>query len=174
MSGLEVVVCRSFLQRGRPVLAHHVVATIWPMSAAGRTGHDRRDWIGRNSSAVANRVLGCWKSGAGNRSSSFFHGSVTELQQTPMAGRAKNGAISKQEEIENEKICIIAGVSVGVGGECVVARRSLPSSSSFRFRETRCWRLRWIGLHRRFFRHPGRRVQPGLFRSFDNKVRKAR
>jgi hypothetical protein len=77
-----------------------------------------------------------------------------------------------QEEIRNEEIRIIAGVSVGVGGDRVVARRSLPSSSSFRFRETRCWRLRWIGLHRRFFRHPGRRVRPRL-RSFDNKVRKA-
>jgi hypothetical protein len=37
---------RSFLQRGRRVVAHHVVFTIRPTSAAGRTGHDRRDWIG--------------------------------------------------------------------------------------------------------------------------------
>jgi hypothetical protein len=100
-------------------------------------------------------------------------GYVTELQQAPMAGQAKIAPISKREEIGNEKICIIAGVSVGGGGDCVVARRSLPSSSSFRFREARRWRLRWFGLHRCFFRHPGRRVQPGLFRSFDNKVRKA-
>jgi hypothetical protein len=125
-------------------------------------------WI--TSSAVANRVSGCWKSGAGIARLLFFMRSVTELQQTPMAEQAK---ISEQEEIGNEKIRIIAGVNVGVGGDCLVARRSLPTSSSFRFRETRCWRLRWIGLHRRFFRHPGRRVQPGLFRSFDNKVRKA-
>jgi hypothetical protein len=33
--------CRSFLQRGRPVLAHHVDFTIQPTSAAGRTGHGR-------------------------------------------------------------------------------------------------------------------------------------
>jgi CRP-like cAMP-binding protein len=80
----------------------------------------------------------------------------------------------EREEIGNEEICIIVGVGVGVGGDSVVARRSLPSSSSsFRFRETRCWRLRWIDLHRRFFRHPGRRMQPRLLRSFDNKVRKA-
>jgi hypothetical protein len=52
-------------------------------------------WI--TSSAVANRVLGCWKSGAGIARLLFFMGSVTELQQTPMAGQAKNGAISKQE-----------------------------------------------------------------------------
>ena len=35
---------RHLLHCVRPVLAHHVVATIWPMSAAGRTGHDCRDW----------------------------------------------------------------------------------------------------------------------------------
>jgi hypothetical protein len=72
----------------------------------------------------------------------------------------------------HEKIYIIAGVSVGVGADSVVARRRCPSSSSFRFRETRCWRLRWIGLHRRFFRHPGRRLRPRL-RFYNNKVRKA-
>jgi hypothetical protein len=59
--------------------------------------------------------------------------------------------VEGREEIGNEKICIIAGVGVHVGGDGVVARPSAPSSSSVRFRETRCWRLRWIGLHRRFF-----------------------
>ena len=84
--------------------------------------------------------------------------------------RSRGGA--GREEIGNEKICFIAGVGVGVGGDSVVARPSSPSSSSFRFRETRCWRLRWIGLHWRFFRHPSRRMQPRL-RSFDNTFRTA-
>lgn len=53
-----------------------------------------------------------------------------------------------------------------------LSRRSSPSPSPFRFRENRCWRLRWGGLHRRFFRHPSRRVRPG-HGSFDDKVRKA-
>jgi hypothetical protein len=91
--------------------------------------------------AICPHFAGGWKSDAGIARLLFFIGSVTELQQTPMAGQAKSGALSKQEEIGNEKIRIIAGVSVGVGGDSVVARPSLPSSSSFRFRETRCWRL---------------------------------
>jgi hypothetical protein len=78
----------------------------------------------------------------------------------------------EREEIGNEKICIIAGVGVGVGGDSIVARRGRPSSSPFRFRENRCWRLRWGGLHRRFFCHPSRRVRP-RHGSFDDKVRSA-
>jgi len=78
----------------------------------------------------------------------------------------------EREEIGNEKICVIDGVGVGVGGDSVVARRSCPSSSSFRFRENRCWRLRWGGLHRRFFCHPSRCVR-ARHGSFDNKVRSA-
>jgi hypothetical protein len=78
----------------------------------------------------------------------------------------------EREEIGNEEICIIVGGGVGVGGDTVVARRSCPSSSSFRFRESRCWRLRWVGLHRLFFHHPSRGVRPRLG-SFDDKVRNA-
>jgi hypothetical protein len=40
MSGPDA---QSFLQRGRPVLAHRVCATIWPKSAAGRSGHSPSD-----------------------------------------------------------------------------------------------------------------------------------
>jgi hypothetical protein len=39
MSGLEAEVCRSFLQRERPVLALHVAVQIRATSAAGRSGH---------------------------------------------------------------------------------------------------------------------------------------
>ena len=74
----------------------------------------------------------------------------------------------EREEIGDEKICLI----VGVGGDSVVARRGRPSSSPFRFRENWCWRLRWGGLHRRFFCHPSRRVRP-CHGSFDDKVRSA-
>lgn len=80
-----------------------------------------------------------------------------------------HGCAGIERRLENEEICISADVGVGAGGDGIVAGRSGPSSSSLRFREARCWRLRRDGLHRCIFRHPCRGLRP-RGRSDDDKV----